>query len=99
MHLLEPYSQQLPERDSYSPERVGGVVIVGIGMDLFVDAHLLGLDFGIVVVEMRGVLRLPLLELVGLAVVVGEGRVVVALPFGVGLVSWVAFDVAEIRDC
>jgi len=68
-------------------------------MDLFVDAHLLALDFGTVVVEMLGVLRQLLLGLVGLAVVVEEGRVVVGLPFGVGLVSWVAFDVVEIRDC
>lgn len=97
--MLEPYSQQLPELDSYLPERVVGVVVVGIGMDLFVDAHLLELDFGIVVVGMISVLRLLLLELAGLAVVVGEGRVVVELPFGVGLESWVAFDVVEIRDC
>jgi hypothetical protein len=97
--LLEPYSQQLPELDSYWPERVVGVVIVGIGMDLFVDAHLLELDFGIVVVEMLGVLRLLLLELVGLVAVVEVGRVVVEPPSGVGLESWVAFDVVEIRDC
>jgi hypothetical protein len=81
------------------PERVVGVVIAGIGMDLFVDAHLLELDFGIVVVEMLSVLRLLLLELVGLAVVVEEGRVVVELPSGVGLESWVAFDVVERRGC
>jgi len=68
-------------------------------MDLFVDAHLLEPGFGIVVVEMRGVLRQLLLELVELAVVAEGGRVVVGLPFGVELVSWVAFDVVEIRDC
>jgi hypothetical protein len=68
-------------------------------MDLFVDAHLLELDFGIAVVEMLGVLRLLLLEPVGLAVVVEGGRVVVELPFGVGLESWAAFDVVEIRGC
>jgi hypothetical protein len=68
-------------------------------MDLFVDAHHLELDFGIAVVEMLSVLRLLLLELVGLAVVVGEGRVVVEPPFGVALESWVAFDGVEIRGC
>ena len=99
MHLLEPYSQQLPELDSYWLERVDGVVIAGIGMDLFVDVHLLELDFGIVVVEMLSVLRLLLLEPVGLAVVVEGGRVVVELPSGVGLGSWVAFGGVEIRDC
>jgi hypothetical protein len=40
-----------------------------------------------------------LLEPVGLAVVVEGGRVVVELPFGVGLESWAAFDVVEIRGC
>lgn len=99
MHLLEPYSQQLPELDSYWLERVGGVVIAGIGMDLCVDAHLLALGFEIVVVEMLSVLRLRLLELVGLAAVAEEGRVVVGLPFEVGLESLEAFDGVEIQDC
>jgi hypothetical protein len=67
-------------------------------MDLFVDAHHLELDFGIVVVEMLGVLRLLLLELVGLVAVVEEGRVVAERPSGVALESSVAFDVVEIRD-
>ena len=97
--MLGPYSRQHPELDSCWLERVDGVVIAEIGMDLCVDAHLLELDFGIVVVVMLGVLRLLLLELVGLVVVVEGGRVVVGLPFGVGLESWVAFDVVEIRDC
>ena len=97
--MLEPYSKQPPELDSYLPERVGGVVIAEIGMGLFVDAHLLGPGFGIVVVEMRGVLLLLLLELVELAVVAEGGRVVVGLPFGVELASWVAFGGVGIRDC
>ena len=99
MHLLEPYSQQLPELDSCWLERVDGVVIAGIGMDLCVDAHLLALSFGIVVVEMLSVRRLRLLGLVGLAAVAEEGQVVVGLPSGVGLGSWVAFGGVEIRDC
>jgi len=97
--LLEPYSQRPPELDSYWLERVDGVVIAGIVMDLCVDAHLLALSFGIVVVEMLSVLRLRLLELVGLAAVAGEGRVVVELPFGVELGSLEAFDGVEIPGC
>ena len=81
------------------PERVGGVVIAEIGMDLCVDAHLLALGFGIVVVGTPGVPRLRLLELVGLAAVAEEGRVVVGLPFGVGLGSLEAFDGVEIPGC
>ena len=68
-------------------------------MDLCVDAHLLALSFGIVVVEMLSVRRLRLLGLVGLAAVAEEGQVVVGLPSGVGLGSWEAFDGVEIPGC
>jgi len=103
--LPEPYSLRPLELYSYSPEQVVEDAIAEIETDRFVDADLLEPDSGIAAVELlvglleHGRQQQLLVALVGLAAVVGVGRVVVVRPFGVELASWEAFGVVARRDC